>query len=122
MDRQAFERLVDEAVAALPEALRARMDNVAIIVEDWPDGDTLAQAGVRSPHQLLGFYHGVPLPRRGGGYGQVAPDRISIYRLPILAQAESGEALPGLVRRVVWHELAHHFGIDDDRLRDLGAY
>ena len=122
MDRQYFEQLVADAVANLPEVIGERLDNVAIVVEDWPDRHTLQQARLRQPSHLLGFYHGVPLSRRGGGYGLVAPDRISIYRFPILLQAQDDGAVRTLVRHVVEHEIAHHFGIDDDRLRDLGAY
>ncbi|NLD44079.1 MAG: metallopeptidase family protein [Chloroflexi bacterium] len=122
MERALFERLVDEALANLPAAFRERLDNVAIVVADWPDAHTLRLAGARSPAELLGFYHGVPLSRRGSGYGLVTPDQISIYRFPILLQAEGEDAVRGLVQRVVAHEIAHHFGIDDERLRSLGAY
>jgi len=122
VDRLEFEALVNEAIAALPEDLRGRLNNVVVVVEDWADPHTVREAGVGNPFALLGFYHGIPLSRRGSGYGQVTPDRISIYRMPILARSGSAGALRETVRRVVWHELAHHFGIDDDRLRDLGVY
>jgi len=122
VDRQEFEALVADAIAALPEDLRGRLDNVVLVVEDFADRHTLREAGIGNPYELSGFYHGIPLSRRGSGYGQVTPDRISIYRMPILARSDSPKALRETVRRVVWHELAHHFGIDDDRLRDLDVY
>ena len=93
-----------------------------IFVEEWPDRHTLRVAGVQSPYGLLGFYHGVPLTERTTYYGLVAPDKISIYRRPIEAQCRTLDELRALVRRVVLHEIAHHFGIDDDRLHTIGAY
>jgi predicted Zn-dependent protease with MMP-like domain len=122
MDETAFEELVEEAVASIPDVFLEMLDNVAIIVEDWPDRETMRLARVGSHYQLLGFYHGIPKTGRNSGYNLVAPDRISIYRRPIEAQCRSEEELREMVRRVVLHELAHHFGIDDDRLHEIGAY
>ena len=87
------------------------LDNVAVVVEDWPDLHTLRLAGVASRYQLLGFYHGVPQTARSAHYGLVTPDRISIYRRPIEAQCRTEDELRETVRRVVLHEMAHHFGI-----------
>ncbi len=122
MDETAFEDLVAEALGSVPDAFLAMLDNVAVVVEDWPDYHTLRTAGVASRYQLLGFYHGVPQTARTASYGLVTPDRISIYRRPIEAQCRTDDELRTMVRRVVLHELAHHFGIDDDRLREIGAY
>lgn len=122
MARQSFEDMVAEALGTLPERFLAMLDNVAVVVEDWPDRSTLSVAGVRSPYELLGFYHGVPQTERSSNYGLVAPDRISIYRRPIEAVCKTSDELRDTVQRVVLHELAHHFGIDDDRLREIGAY
>lgn len=122
MDPMDFEELVAQAVADLPEDFREKLENVAILVEEWPDLTTMGLAGVRSPTQLLGFYHGVPHTHRTTGYGLVPPDKISIYRRPILMRCRTPEEVQALVRRVVYHEIAHHFGIDDDRLREIGAY
>lgn len=105
-----FEDLVAEALDGLPEGLGERMDNVAVFVEDRP-----RQRG------LLGLYHGVPLTERDGGYaGMVMPDRITIYREPILELCGSEAEVVHQVRVTVVHEVAHHFGIDDDRLHELG--
>jgi predicted Zn-dependent protease with MMP-like domain len=117
-----FELLVDEALNGLPAYFRERMDNVAIAVEDWADRETLRVAGIRRPEELLGFYHGIPLTKRSSGYMLVAPDKISIYREPILLQCRSWQEVKALATRVVRHEVAHYFGIDDDRLREIGAY
>ena len=108
-----FEDLVDEAVASLPEDLRSFMSNVAVLVEDEPP------AGL----PLLGLYQGVPLTRRTTAYTGVAPDKITIYRGPIERMVgDDPDRLRNQVRRVVLHEIAHHFGISDERLRELDRY
>jgi len=104
-----FERLVRNAIEALPERFRSRLDNVEIVIEDSAGND-----------HLLGHYRGIPLPNRGAGYAGVMPDKITIYRLPIERRARTPEELAEQVRITVWHEIAHHFGIDDDRLKELG--
>jgi len=122
LNRETFERLVTEALGTLPELFREKMDNVEVVVEDWPDRKTMRQAGVRHPTQLLGFYHGVPQTKRTHQYGLVLPDKITIYRRPILMRCRTAEEIRQTIHRVVRHELAHHFGIDNDRLREIGAY
>jgi predicted Zn-dependent protease with MMP-like domain len=104
-----FEELVADALDGIPDELARRMDNVAVFVEDE-----------RAPN-LLGLYEGVPLTRRDSGYaGMVTPDRITIFRLPILRRCATEADVVREVRRTVVHEVAHHFGIDDRRLRELG--
>jgi len=105
-----FEELVADALDAIPEQLGQLMDNVWVTVEDVPE-----VAG------LLGLYDGVPLTERDGGYaGMVMPDRITLYRIPICAMCRTEEQVVDVVRDTVIHEVAHHFGIDDDRLDELG--
>jgi predicted Zn-dependent protease with MMP-like domain len=108
-----FEQYVEEAVASLPPELREFMSNVAIVVEDEPpDG-----------MPLLGLYQGVPLTRRSTAYAGVPPDKITIYRGPLERLAGGApERLPAQIRHVVLHEIAHHFGISDERLRELDRY
>ena len=117
-----FEQIVAQALDSLPDTFRERLDNVEVVVEDRPDRGTLRLAGVQNPMQLLGFYHGVPLTERSHGYTLVLPDKISIYQQPIESMCRTPEAIRAQVRRTVMHELAHHFGIDDSRLREIGAY
>jgi predicted Zn-dependent protease with MMP-like domain len=117
-----FYDLVAEALESIPQKFHDRLDNVEILVEDFPAWNTMRLAKVRSKWQLLGFYHGVPLTERTSGYNLIAPDKISIYRRPIEAQVNTEEELRELVHRVVRHEVAHYFGIDDDRLVEIGAY
>lgn len=122
MDLEEFEQIVDEAVESLPDQFRERIENLAIVVEEWPDPWTMQAAHVKNRAQLLGFYHGVPLTGRTQNYGSVTPDKISIYRQPILLYYRTPEAIRAGIRHTVLHELAHYFGIDDDRLLEIGAY
>ena len=122
MDSIDFERIVAEALDSLPATFRERLDNVEIVVEDWPDRETMRLAGIRHPSELLGFYHGVPLTGRSQGYTLVLPDKISIYRQPILTHCRTWEEARATIHHVLRHEVAHYFGISDDRLRELGAY
>ena len=122
MRRVVFESLVDEALEALPERFREKLDNVAVVVEDWPGPHVLRLAGASLPGEVLGFYHGVPQTSRTSGYHLIPPDKISIYQRPIEMRCRTVDEVRELVRRVLQHEMAHHFGIDDQRLREIGAY
>jgi predicted Zn-dependent protease with MMP-like domain len=115
--REHFEQLVADALDSLPDDIAARMDNVQVVVEDEPPAEV--RAGVGRGNDVLGYYHGVPLTQRGY-YNNVMPDRISIYRGPITRAARTPSGIKEQVRKTVIHEVAHHFGIDDDRLRELG--
>lgn len=112
---EGFKQLVADALDQIPESLGKLMDNVAVFVEDWPMPDQLA--GRRGT--LLGLYQGVDLQRRTS-YGGAMPDRITIFRGPISALAQTDAQLVRLVTRTVIHEVAHHFGISDGRLAELG--
>jgi len=118
-----FAALVDEALESLPPFFRDKMNNVAILVSPWPTQTELDGARVGPGGTLLGLYQGIPLTRRNQGYNLVAPDTITLYQGPIEQTARGEpEAIRHWVRHVFLHELAHHFGISDDRLRELGAY
>jgi predicted Zn-dependent protease with MMP-like domain len=110
-----FDRLVDDAIATLPRDLLAYLDNTQVTVEDVPPP---APAGLED-EVLLGLYQGVPRPERDLGLSAL-PDRITIFRRPLEARARNRAELAELVRDTVVHEIAHHFGIDDDRLDELG--
>jgi predicted Zn-dependent protease with MMP-like domain len=109
--REEFEGLVSAALDTIPSGLASLIDNVAIFVEDEPSAE---HAGV------LGLYEGIPLTSRGQWYSGVLPDRITIFRLPILRACGTRQDVVREVRVTVVHEIAHHFGIDDPRLHDLG--
>jgi len=111
VSREHFEELVADALDALPPELARLLDNVVVVVEDdAPDDDP----------DLLGLYSGIPLTERGAWYAGVLPDRITIFRLPTLAMCETVDDVVEEVEITVVHEIAHHFGIDDDRLHELG--
>ncbi|MDQ3878845.1 MAG: metallopeptidase family protein [Actinomycetota bacterium] len=112
-----FEELVADALDSLPEELGSMMENVEVVVEPEPPREFLARLG---PGQtVLGLYHGVPLTKRGI-YANALPDKISIYEGPITRMSRSPDEIREQVRRTVVHEVAHHFGIDDARLHELG--
>ncbi len=117
-----FDELVVNAIEDLPELFLDCLENVAIVVEEWPDRAALQSVGLSQRSHLLGLYHGIPQTERTQGYNLVMPDKISIYRRPILMRCRTDQEIRELVQRVVRHEIAHHFGIDDDRLTEIGAY
>ncbi len=117
VDEDTFEQLVADALDAIPEGLGRLMENVGVYVEDWP---TREQLGGRRG-TLLGLYQGIDLTRRSPlSYGGVMPDRIIVFRGPITALARTEAELVHLVTTTVVHEVAHHFGISDGRLEELG--
>jgi predicted Zn-dependent protease with MMP-like domain len=117
MDADRFEELVALALETLPDEIAARIDNVDIEVREWPTREQARAAGARG--LLLGLYQGVPLTRRHSSYGMVLPDRITIFQGPIEAISRSEAELVDQVRDTVVHEVAHHFGISDERLREI---
>jgi predicted Zn-dependent protease with MMP-like domain len=123
MTRREFERMVTEVLDGLPEDFAAKLEegNVGVVVKSAPTPDELESVGAGPGMTLLGLYQGVPPARRGMQYSLVLPDNISIYKEPIERFCEeSGADVSETVRRVVLHEIAHHFGIPDARLRELG--
>lgn len=117
-----FEALVVQALDDLPDFFKEKLSNIDVIVSDWPSWSQLGSVGVANRNNLLGLYQGIPLTQRTTHYNMVLPDKITIFRMPILGLCRTPEAIVAQVRRTVLHELAHHFGISDDRLRELGAY
>ena len=123
MDGSEFEEMVREALRSLPREIRDRMENVGVVVEDEPENASSPAARRGSKGTVLGLYQGVPQKHRTHEYGMVMPDKITVYRKNIERScAETGCDLSEEVRRVVWHEVAHHFGISDRRLRKIDAY
>jgi predicted Zn-dependent protease with MMP-like domain len=111
LPKRRFDELVDAAIDSVPQELIAHLDNVVLLVQDEPDP---AIPG------LLGLYEGIALTERDSRYGGELPDRITIFRNPILRICHTEQDVVREVRTTVLHELAHHFGIDDDRLEELG--
>ena len=119
MRRQEFEQLVAEALDGLPRQFRRQMRNIAVIVEPAPSRELLEAMGLWPDQTLLGLYHGVPLPDRGHGYGNVLPDQITIFQQPIEALYHTPEEIQAAVRETVIHEVGHYFGLDDERIDEL---
>jgi predicted Zn-dependent protease with MMP-like domain len=115
-----FERLVDRALAAIPDPYRIALDDVAIVIEDEPSREQLRENGLQPGDSLYGLYEGVPRAEYAADWVTV-PNRISLFRLPLEDDFPDPAELEDEVRRTVLHELAHHLGIDDDRLDELGA-
>jgi len=103
----------------LPKPFRAKVVNVAVVVEDWADEATLAEMGIEPPDTLYGLYRGVDITRRDSTYGNVLPDVITIYQGPIEEDAADEREAAQIVRDTVVHELGHYFGLDDDALHRL---
>jgi len=117
-----FERLVANALDELPPYFQEKVNNIEVLIKRWPSKIDLKAADVPPGHTLLGLYSGIPLTERTHNYGLVTPDTITLFQGPIEHAAESVDQIPDIVRHTVIHEFAHHFGISDDRLRELGAY
>jgi predicted Zn-dependent protease with MMP-like domain len=118
--RREFERLVERALRRLPRRFRDRIQNVAVVVEDWADPETLESVGIEPPDTLYGLYQGTDLTRRDSGYGNVLPDVITIYQGPIEADCEAiEEEMEEVVLETVMHEVGHYFGLDDDLLDEI---
>jgi predicted Zn-dependent protease with MMP-like domain len=120
MERDTFEKLVEEGFLLIPEKFRARIKNVALLVEDEPSQEIRQQEGLGEGETLLGLYQGIPNTARGDSYGvgPTLPDTITLYKLPI---EEAARGIPEEIRKVVaetiWHEFAHYFGMDENEVR-----
>ena len=121
MSRARFEALVGEALDTIPEELARLIDNCVVVVEEWPSDDQLRDSETPPGETLFGIYEGIDLTSRSPlDYAGVLPDRIVVFMGPHLEVAESEADLAEEIRVTVVHEIAHHFGIDDDRLHELG--
>ena len=124
MTREEFEKLIAEGFERLPQSVRDKIKNVAILVEDEPSQEDRKAEGLTDYETLLGLYKGIPLSVRGENYGvgMTLPDTITLYRLPILEAAEEdGKDVRDVVAETIWHEFAHHFGMDEHEVRSREA-
>ena len=115
-DRRTFERLVSEVVATLPSPFREKLSNVAVVVAEAPTRAEVRGVGLPPTDDLLGLYQGLPYGERGAGYHLVPPDRITVYRQPILAVCRTEAEAREEIRATVLHEIGHYFGLSDDEL------
>ena len=119
MTRDAFSKLVEEALQDIPRRFRDQIANVAIVVEDEPSAEVLADVGIEPPDSLYGLYHGTPLPDRSWGHGNALPDRVSLYQRPIEADAEDHEDVVVCIAETLIHELGHYFGLSEDEIEAI---
>lgn len=114
-----FQQLVDEAIASLPEQFRTAMTNIAIVVEDDPTLAQLAEVGIEPPDSLYGLYEGIPLPERQWAHGNVLPDKVTLFRRPILEDALDDEDVIVGIGETLIHEIGHYFGLDEDEIMEI---
>lgn len=119
MSDKDFDAMISRAMDDLPQEYIRNLENVAITYADEPTIDQLHKQGIRENELLLGLYEGIPLTERGAGYNLVLPDKITIFKNPILTLSLDGEDLFQRVKRTLWHEIAHHYGLDHDRIHEL---
>ena len=119
MTRRQFEALVEKALRKLPKAFKEKLANVAVVVEDWPDDETLDEMGIEPPDTLYGLYRGVDLTHRDSFYGNVLPDTVTIYQGPIEEDCADEAEMAQVVRETVMHEIGHYFGLDDDTMHRI---
>ena len=123
MTRGEFEVIVRDALTRLPKEFAEALQNVDVVIEDGPDMDIARRLGLGTKGRLLGLYQGVPLKNRTHYYGMVMPDKITLYKQNIERScAESGADIRREIEHVIQHEIAHHFGISDKRLKDMDIY
>ena len=119
MNRRRFEALVEKALRCLPRPFKDKIANIAVVVEDWADDETLADVGVEPPDTLYGLYRGIDLTQRDSSYGNVLPDTIHIYQGPIEEDCADEAEMEELVRDTVIHEIGHYFGLDDETMERI---
>lgn len=119
IEKTAFEDLVTKAIAALPKDRLDAIKNIVFLVEDEPNNEQRKSLGLRPCQSLFGLYQGVPLTERRGGYALTLPDRITIFQNPHMQFANTYEELLSQIKNTVWHEVAHYFGLNHDRIEEL---
>ena len=119
MQRDAFERLVAEALASIPRRFKKAMQNIAIVVEDEPSRELLREMEIEPPDTLLGLYQGTPLTERGWGYGNALPDRVLIFQGPHERDAEDEDDLVVSIGETLIHEIGHYFGLSEEEIEDI---
>jgi predicted Zn-dependent protease with MMP-like domain len=119
MTREEFERLVVEAVTLIPTRFRREMKNLALVVEDTPSAELLAEMDIAPPDSLYGLYQGTPLPERDWGFGNVLPDRITLYQRPIEEDCDDEDDIRAVIGETLIHEVGHYFGLSEDEIQDI---
>lgn len=116
-----FEKLVVSIIKEIPKSLRDRMENVDVVIERFPSNQILSQMGLKSPYELLGVYQGIPFSKRGFYYGNVLPDKITLFQIPIESGCKDKKEIKRKIRAVLLHELGHYLGLDEHELINLST-
>lgn len=119
MTRETFNTLVEEALRDIPRRFREELKNVAIVVEDAPSPELLAEMQIEPPDSLYGLYQGTPLPERSWGYGNALPDRVTLFHGPIQDDAEDHEDIIVCIAETLIHELGHYFGMSEEQIEEI---
>lgn len=119
MEREKFEKYVEEALSKIPKKFKKYIQNLAVIIEETPSREIYRQTRSSLFSSILGLYHGIPFKHRGPYYGNLPPDVIVIYKKPIEDICRSEEEIRKKVKEVVFHEIGHYFGLKDDELREI---
>ena|SRR5688500_10927357 len=119
LPKEAFNKLVEEALNDIPRRFRKAMTNIAIVVEDEPSPEILAEMEIEPPDSLYGLYQGTPLTERGWGHGNVLPDRISLYKNPIEEDSEDHEDVIVCIAETLIHEVGHYFGLSEEEIEEI---
>lgn len=119
---EAFDQLVTKAMNELPQEYIKGLDNVAIVYADWPDENQASKSELKPGSLLLGLYEGIPLTQRGMGYTFVLPDKITLFKVPIQMVSHTEEELFEQIKRTLWHEIAHYYGLNHHRIDELEGF
>ena len=117
-----FDQLVTKAMNELPQEYIEGLENVAIVYADWPDEHQAQKSDLKPGNLLLGLYEGIPLTQRGNGYTFVLPDKITLFKTPIMMVSHNDEELAEQVKRTLWHEIAHYYGLNHHRIDELEGF
>jgi predicted Zn-dependent protease with MMP-like domain len=119
MKRDEFRALVDEALASIPQQFRDALTNIAIVVEDEPTNEQLAEVGIEPPDTLLGLYEGTPLPERQWTHGNTLPDKVTLFQLPIEDASDDEDDVVVAIGETLIHELGHYFGLSEEEIEEI---
>ena len=119
MTRARFERLVVEATALIPKRFRREMKNLAVVVEDEPGPELLAEMEIEPPDSLYGLYQGTPLPERTWGFGNNLPDKITLFQLPIEEDCDDDDDIRAVIGETLIHEVGHYFGLSEEEIEEI---
>lgn len=119
MTRERFERLVAEAIELIPQRFRREMQNIAVVVEDEPSPELLAEMEIEPPDSLYGLYQGTPLPERTWGYGNTLPDRVTLFQRPIEEDCDDEDDVRTAIGETLIHEVGHYFGLSEEQIEEI---